>query len=283
MKVTVERVYSVEQYLRYWTKSMADVHWFKNPRLFDYNRDEETEEIVREFGKPGSIYLVAKSQDTREILGVLGVKVKGNVGIFERWQPAVPLKYRNMGVGEALINEAFSWLRQNRAPKVKSMLRYPYEKPETVEWLMTLYQKFGFKQKGYVGVMLLVNLQRVKMTLQKIKNLHLVNGNEFSLEKFVEFTRRAYMTTPEDIAIHGLDPNISNPDANIRVLQAIKNGKYGSSPPECWKVATLENEVAGFVIAFMPKSKYRPLHGVIAELGGFSRISEKGHRLFVNG
>lgn len=60
MEVVVERVHSAKEYLQYWTTAMADVHWFRRRRLFDYNCDEMVEEIAGEFGKPGSIHLVAR-------------------------------------------------------------------------------------------------------------------------------------------------------------------------------------------------------------------------------
>jgi len=276
MKIVVQRVHSPDVYLRYWTRAMADVHWFKKRRLFDYAREEMFEQIAEEFEKPESVHFVAKSRDAGKILGVLGVKTKGSVGYFGRWEPAVPLEYRDSGAGEALIREASSWLRKNRVGRIACMVRYPYSKPETGQWHMALYRKCGFTHKGPVGLMLLANLQRMMKAKQKVENLHIVDGNDFPLKEFVDFTTRAYMSMPEDKAIHGHDPYVSSPDENVRLLRAVKDGKYGFSPPECWKVAELEDEVAGFVIAFMPKTKYRPSHGVIAELGVFPEFRRKG-------
>lgn len=276
MRVIVERVHSAKEYLEYWAKVIADVHWFKKRRLFDYNRDEMTEEIAREFGKPRSIYLVARSQETEEILGVLDAKISRNVGTFGRWEPAVPSQYRNSGAGEVLIKEACSWVRENRVPKVTCILRYPYSRPETGQWHVTLYQKCGFVQKGLAGLMLLANLRKVKITTQKVENIHVANGGDFPLEEFVDFTRRAYVSTPEDKAIHERDPYVSSSDESMRLLRAVKDGRYGFSPPKCWKVAMLKDEAVGFIVAFMPRSKYRPSHGVIAELGVFPEFRRKG-------
>ena len=92
----------------------------------------------------------------------------------------------------------------------------------------------------------------------------------------MDFTRRAYLSTPEDKAVHEGDPYVSNPDENMRVLRAVKEGGMGFSPSECWKIATLEDEIAGFVVGFMPKSKYRPQHGVIAEIGVFPEFRRRG-------
>jgi ribosomal protein S18 acetylase RimI-like enzyme len=219
---------------------------------------------------------VAKSQDTAEVLGVLGARIRRNIGSFGRWEPAVPLEYRDSGAGEALINEAFSWLRENRVSKVTCMLRYPYSMPETGEWHMALYQNCGFSRRELVSVMLLADLRVVAMTTREIEDLHIVHADDLPLEKFVDFIRRAYMSTPEDKAVHGRDPYVSNSEGSMRIVRALKNGEYGSSPPDCWKVAMFEDEVAGFVIGFMPESKYRPLHGVIANLGVFPGFRRKG-------
>lgn len=276
MKVIVEKADSVEEYLKYWTKAMADVHWFKKRGLFDYNRDEMVEEIAGEFGQPGSIHLVAKSPSTDEVLGVLGVKVSRDVGTFGRWEPAIPLKHRNGPAGKTLINEAFSRLRERRLSKVTCMLRFPHSRPETARWHIALYQECGFVRRALISVMLLADLRKALMTTERAEHLHIVEGYDLSVEEFADFTRRAYLSTPDDMAIHGLDPSVSNPEENMRMLQAVKNGEYGFSPPECWKVAMLKDAVAGFIAAFMPESKYRPPHGVIAELGIFPAFRRRG-------
>lgn len=275
MEIVVERVDSAKDYLQYWTKAMADVHWFKEQRLFDYDRKDMMEEITKDFDKPQSLHLVAKHKD-EEILGVLGVKVSKNIGILGRWDPAVPLKYRSSGAGEALIEVALSWLRQKEASKATCMLKYPYNMPQMCRWHATLYKKCGFKQKSHGIVALLADLQKLSVTLPWVKDVHFVNGDKFSLKDFVGFTLKAYMSTPQDKAIHQCDPYISNRKQNLSILRSIKNGKMGLSPPELWKVAMFKGEPAGFVISFMPETKYRPPHGIIGELGVFPEFRIKG-------
>lgn len=275
-KYHVKNVQSVEKFLKYWTQAMADTHWFKEHILFHYTRDEMTEEITKEFAELCNLYLVAKSKDAKEIFSVLRVKIKENIGTLGRWEPAVPFKYRNTKAGEALIQKAFSWLRENNVRKVKCMLRYQFDRPETGRWHIILYEKCGFRQKGPKGMMLLADFSKIKMSPSKVKNLDIINRDEVSLEKFVDFTLKAYASTAEDRAIHGFDPYVSNREKNIKVMQAIKSGKFGFSPPECWKVALLGKETVGFVIGFMPKSRYRPAHGVIASIGVFPEFRRRG-------
>ena len=272
----IRQVQSVGEFLKYWTQAMADTHWFKEQIPFHYIRKEMIEEITKEFAELGNLYLVAESKDVKEILGVLRVKIKENIGTLGRWEPAIPFKYRNTKVGEALIQKAFSWLKENNVCKVKCMLKYPFNRPETGRWHIILYEKSGFRQKGPKGMMLFADLSKIEMSPSKVENLHFINSDEVSLEKFVEFTQKAYASTAEDKAIHGFDPYVSKREENLKVLQTIKNGKMGFSPPECWEVALLRNESAGFVIGSMPKSKYRPAHGVIASIGVFPKFRRRG-------
>ena len=278
----MERAHSAKEYLEYWKSAMADIHWFKKRRLFDYNRDEMIEDVTREFGSPGSIGLVARSQESGEVLGVLGVSIRGNAGVFGRWEPAVRLKWRSGGAGEALVREAFSWLRSKGVSRATCVLRVPHSLPGSGEWHKALYEGCGFERVGLAGIMLLADLRKANIPVQRVRDLRVVDGG-FSLEDFADFTRRAYLSTPEDVAVHGKDPFVSILGENMRVLRAVKHGDYGSSAPECWKVAMLGEEVAGFIIGFLPKSEYRPSHGVIAELGVFPEFRRKGiaHSLVV--
>jgi len=166
LEILIEEADSIKEYLEHWTKAMADVYWFTNPSLFDYVHEEIVEEITREFNQPNCMHLMAISQDSNEILGVLKVRTNEGIATLGRWEPAVPAKHREKNVGEALLE---------------------------------------------------------------------------------------------------------------KVLEAAKDGKMGFSPPECWRVAKLKGNVAGFVIAFMPsKTKYQPAHGVIAELGVFPEYRRMG-------
>ncbi|MFQ6068882.1 MAG: GNAT family N-acetyltransferase [Candidatus Bathyarchaeia archaeon] len=272
----IRQVQSVGEFLKYWTQAMVDTHWFKEQIPFHYTRKEMIEEITKEFAELGNLYLVAKSKDAKEILGVLRVKIKENIGTLGRWEPAVPFRYRNTKVGEALIQKAFSWLRENNVRKVKCMLRYPFDRPETGHWHKILYEKCGFRQKGPPGIMLLAELSKIKFSHFEVENLRFIDGDKVPIEKFADFVQKAYTSTAEDQAIHGFDPYVSKREENLKVLQAMKSGKFGFSPPEFWKVALVRNETVGFVKGFMPRSKYRPAHGVIADIGVFPEFRRKG-------
>ncbi len=276
MRILVDRAESLEEYLQSWMKNMEDVHWFKERRLFDYDQDEMRESISREFDKPETLHFLARSEKNREAIGVLGVKVQGEIAVLGRWEPAVGSKYRDSGVGEALIEEALSWLREKRVSKATAMLKYPFGSPETGRWQMKLYRKTGFKQKGPISVSLLANLESAVTASPEIRDLSLVEGDELTVEAFSNFTLRAYATTNQDKLIHGHDRYVSNRRENVRILESIRRGDMGFSPSEFWRLALFKGKPAAFVICFTPKSNYRPKHGVIAEIGVFPEFRKRG-------
>jgi len=279
MNFSITKAESAEEYLEAWKKAMRDTPWFRERRPFDYHPDQMIEEIRLEFEKAGNIYLVAKSGRREETVGVLGVRLEGKVGTLGRWEPAVPLKYRDSQVGEALLEEAFSRLHERHVSNVNCMLKSAFNQPQTVIWHTRLYEKCGFTKKSPSSIMFLTDFSKVKISkmLPRVANLQIIDGSEFSLKEFAGFTQRAYMTTLEDRAVHLNDPFISNAENLLKTLEALREGKMGFSPPECWLVAKLKDNILGFIIGFMPKkSKYRPAHGVIGELGVFPEYRRKG-------
>jgi len=277
MSFVIHRAESLKEYLASWKKAMRDTPWFGESQLFGNLPNEIMKEIRQEFDKPKNIYLTAKAKEGKETFGVLGVVVKDQVGTLGRWEPAVPLKCRESGVGEALLKEASARLRQKQVSKIRCILKFPFNQPKTASWHMNLYERGGFKLMRPSSILLLADLSKVAAKPSAIKNLHIVNGSGLELEEFAAFTQKAYMSTPQDRAVHKSDPYISKRENVLKVLQAIKVGKMGHSPPECWKVAKFRDNVAGFVIAFMQKkSRYRPACGVVAEVGVFPEFRRKG-------
>jgi len=279
MDLLIREAESVEEYLESWKKAMRDTPWFNESRLFDYHPDQMMEEIRLEFQKPSNIHLIAKSERREETVGVLGLRVEGKVGTLGRWEPAVPVKFRDSQVGEALLEEAFSQLHERHVSTVKCMLKFPFNQPQMTCWHASLYRKSDFIEKSPSSIMLLTDLSRVKVSerLHIIANLRIIEGKRFSLKEFADFTQKAYLTTPEDRTVHINDPFISNPETRLKTLQTIRDGKMGHSPPKCWLIAKFKDNIAGFTIGFIPKkSEHRPAHGVIGELGVFPEHRRKG-------
>lgn len=282
MKTNIEIADSLDEYLLHWTKCIADVHWFDNPSPFDYNREEMAEEIAKEFNQPECIHLVAKSERSNEVLGTLKVKIQANVGTLGRWEPAIPVKHRKSRVGEALIEEAFIILRKNHSSRARCILKFPFNQPVKARWLLSLYQKCGFVKGRPSNILLLADLSKVTIKPSALRDVRIVDGGDFSLEDFADFTLRAYMSMPQDKEVHQGDPYISNRENVLKVLEAIKAGNMGFFPPECCQIAKLKTDIAGFIIGFIRKeTKYQPTFGVIGELGVFPEFRRKGIAMFL--
>ncbi|MDH5686922.1 MAG: hypothetical protein OEZ48_03545, partial [Candidatus Bathyarchaeota archaeon] len=74
MTVMIDRARSWEEYKKAWIDGMKHLHWFKEERLFGYSREEELEELHENFGKPNSLFLVARVEEIGRIVGVLGIR-----------------------------------------------------------------------------------------------------------------------------------------------------------------------------------------------------------------
>jgi len=273
----IEEAKSKEVYIKAWIEGMRHLHWFNEPKLFDYNTNEMMEELQRNFGKPGSVFLKAVTGRSKKTIGVLGISLKGEVGVLRRWEPAVPLRNRESGAGEALIEKGLEWLRHEGAEKAVCMLKYPYNSSETGDWYISLYERCGFNQMGPINVQMLADLARRQTEPPPIpSNLVISTGKEYTLEDFAEFTLKAYASALEDKAIHGWDPFVSNREDVLKGLRSIKQGKYGFSPVECWMVAFVDAEPVGFVVSFIPNDNFRPTYGVVGLIGVFPEFRGQG-------
>jgi ribosomal protein S18 acetylase RimI-like enzyme len=99
--------------------------------------------------------------------------------------------------------------------------------------------------------------------------------DDFTLEELSELTVTAFTSTPEDRAVHGFYSTVTDYDQSLQLQQAIKNGKFGHSPADFWRIAVVDGEPAGLLIGWIPEFKYRPPFGIIGELGvspNFRRI-----------
>ena len=64
MKITIDIASNWEDYKKAWIKSMENIHWFKENKLFDYNREEELEALQRVFklGSDNNVFMIARKQ-----------------------------------------------------------------------------------------------------------------------------------------------------------------------------------------------------------------------------
>ena len=284
MMITVARAQSWKDYKKAWIDCMKHLHWFEEQRLFDYNREEEIEELRKSFGKPENLFLVARQEGIEKIVGVLGIRRGkwrgGNAGIMRGREPALPLEMRDRGAGEALIRKALDFLREGDLEKAVYILKYPYDSAETASWHINLYKRCEFQQRGPGGVTLLADMSRSHNLSIPTSDFKTVGWNDYTLEEISEFVLRAYASTPEDREINGWNPLVSNRDEILNALRSFRQGKLGF-PSECCRVALVDGKPAGFIGAFMPEWKHRPPTGVLGLVGVFSEHRRKGIAYFL--
>ncbi|UCD43792.1 MAG: GNAT family N-acetyltransferase [Candidatus Bathyarchaeota archaeon] len=261
---------SWQQYLESWSRCMRDTYWFKERCFFDYSREEETEALREEFKKGDNIFLIA-SDDCGDTLGTLGIRIKGERGVIRRWEPAVPLVLRDSGVGESLLEEGVRFAREQGVRRLTATLRYPHdsEKP----WCGGLYNGLCFREKK-PGLQLILRLngERYEPPL----NLETLPCDDFSDMGITSFVIRCFATTPEDIAVHGDDKNVSDLVSAERVIRFQRGGGLGYSPSDLRRVALVDGEPAGFIRNFIPDDPYRPRFGLIGQLGVFPEYRRRG-------
>jgi len=127
----IKEAKSKEVYIKAWIEGMRHLHWFNEPRLFDYNPDKIMEALQKDFGKPGSVFLKAVTGRSKKTIGILRIRLKGEGDVLRRWEPVVSLRNRESRAGEALIEKGLEWLRDEGAEKAVCMLKYPYSSSET--------------------------------------------------------------------------------------------------------------------------------------------------------
>jgi len=260
---------SWDRYLESWEACMGDAYWFNESRFFDYSRREVTEEL-RDDWEAGGVFLTALLWGG--VVGCLGLRVRGGRGFVRRWEPAVPARFRALGVGERLLGEAVLRAEAAGAGTLSTTLRYPYgeEKP----WLSGLYESMGFRDTR-PGVQMLSKLGEIGEATPPA-GLGTVPCSSFTLDELTEFTLRAFASTPEDKAIHGDDDAVSQPEAAGRAIARQMAGEMGESPPELNIVAVLDGEPAGFTRGIVVDDGYRPRYGLLAVLGVFPEHRGRG-------
>ncbi len=274
IEILVETAESFEDYEESWLACMSHVHWIEDRGPFDYHSEEELEEIQEEFDKPENAFLVARLDDDDEIVGVLSITSDEKTGWLRRWEPGVPPFERGSGVADALMRFGFSFLKDRGVERVRCRLRYPLDRPDLIAWHAQLYDSFGFKKSGPMGVTLLLDLS-LSIPQPTPEDIVVKTLDDFTLEELSELTVTAFTSTPEDRAVHGFYSTVTDYDQSLQLQQAIKNGKFGHSPADFWRIAVVDGEPAGLLIGWIPEFKYRPPFGIIGELGvspNFRRI-----------
>jgi len=249
---------------------MENTYWYSNHHFFDYNREEEIEDLTDEFLNPDNVFLIA-SDNNGSPMGTISLKIKGERVTIRRREPAILDRYRSMNVAESLIKEALE-IANNRAVKIiHTNLKFPYDSHEP--WLCEEYRRLGFAEQK-IKVNLIKKLDGTQ--LDSISSVDMKSYHNYNVDEITEFTLRAFASTLKDIEIHGKDPTVSNPEYARETIIIQRAGKLGKSPPDINQVAIIEGEPAGFIRCFIREEKCRPSFGLIGILGIFPEYRRKG-------
>ena len=257
---------SWESYLSAWEECMRGAHWFDEDRFFDYTREEEARELEEQFREGRGLFLVASDPMP---VGVLGIRIDGEVGTMRHHEPAV--RPGRADAGEALIEEGVRRSAARGVRRLRTTLRHPHDAP--APWQASLFAEKGFTDGREPGVQLIADLAS---TEAKPIEMETIPCDEFPLEEVAGFVLRAFARTPEDRAIHERDHNVTRLGPALRTLQAIWGGGYGESPPELRKVALVDGAPAGFIVSFIPEPGSRGAYGTIGCLGVFPEYRRRG-------
>ncbi len=254
---------------------MSHIHWFPEKKIMDWNRDEEADEIQRDFGGQNHRFLIATDADGAA-LGVLGFRCSDQVGVLRGWEPGVRPHDSDMDVGAALLDECFKILQDKGAERVGCTLKFPIDNPDVASWHRRLFNRCGMMEWRSKGVQLLLNLQTESSPPKHHESVSIVDRSKFSIGELAELIHQAFTAREEDRMVHMFDAGVTEPQEIRALVKRIVDGQYGNSPVEAWKVALIDGEPVAFVGSFIPDNKYRPPHGVLGPVGVLPGARRRG-------
>jgi len=253
---------------------MCHVPWRDSGVIFWYDWDVEKEGI-REAFEGGNLLLEAKSVETGEPWGVLGVTLDGNMGKLGRWEPRVHLELRETGVGEALIEEAIEMARSGGIQKLNATLRYPCNAPGPASWLDALYRRHGFEQWRPTALQMIVDLTGDEtVEVPVVSGVDITGRESLRVDELVNLTLGTFTSDPLDWEYFQWDPLTTTVDGAREFYEGLIKGEKGVSPPEFFRVAWVNGEPVGLAGSFIPHPGERK--GVIGPVGVLPDYRRRG-------
>ncbi|MGY5857728.1 MAG: GNAT family N-acetyltransferase [Candidatus Thorarchaeota archaeon] len=261
-------------YRSVWIECMKDYYWYKHDPVFDWNKNEELDEMEGEFGKPGNVFLEAHQDDN--IIGVFGFRHRGRNATLRRWEPGIINSTYDLTIHNALLSHALDYLSEKGVTRVRVLIKHPAKNPEVAKYLMDLFKQCEFNRYQPDSVDLVTRLDDIPEPPPMNDDISIDSETELSPEALGEYIIRAYGTTPDDLEIHGFDQSVTDYDTAVAAFGSIMSGRLGQSPEEFYKVAFVNGEHAGFIGGFIKESKHRPLTGILGPLGVFPEYRRLG-------
>jgi GNAT superfamily N-acetyltransferase len=147
-RFAVEPADDWEQYSRAWTLAMEHLYWYQENPIFDFNKNEELDEMRADFGRPGYLSLVARVHGQDEIVGVLGFRYRDVMARLRRWEPAIVPEFRETSVAKVLLEHALYRMTSMGVKRISCIMKHPVRSPESATAHLSLYKAAGFEQGG---------------------------------------------------------------------------------------------------------------------------------------
>lgn len=274
--IIVEPANDWNTYSQAWSTAMKHFYWYQENPVFDFNKDEEIDELSSDFDDPGNLFLVAHVQGQDEIVGVLGFRYRNVMARLRRWEPAVIPPFQGTGVAKALLESALEYLTSMGVKRVGCLLKYPVDSSVYATQYLSLYKNAGFECTRPDSVDMVMALDKLKNTSQPPPGVLVETGENYTFEDLASITVKSFTSTPEEREIHGFDRTVTEHIQATALLQRMAEGFYGYSSNEFRKIAVVDGAPAGFLGAFVLESKYKPLTGVLGPMAVLPDYRRRG-------
>ncbi|MBY8997232.1 MAG: GNAT family N-acetyltransferase [Candidatus Thorarchaeota archaeon] len=277
----VEPANDLETYSGAWSTAMEHLYWYQESPVFDFNKNEEIDELRSDFGTPGNLFLVAHLQGKDEIVGVLGFRYRDVMARIRRWEPATIPQYRKTSVAKALLEHALEQLASMGVKRISYLMKHPFNSPECAVEYLNLYKAFDFEHNRPDSVDMVLALDELRIPSEALSGVQVETGENYTFEDLASITVKSFTSTPEEREIHGFDRTVTEHIQATALLQRMADGFYGYSSDEFRKIAVVDGAPAGFLGAFVSKSKYKPLTGVLGPMAVLPDYRRRGIALLL--
>ncbi|MFX1561219.1 MAG: GNAT family N-acetyltransferase [Promethearchaeota archaeon] len=274
--IVVEPADDWETYSIAWSDAMKHLYWYRENPIFDFNKNEEIEEMHSDFQKPGNLFLVARLLDQDKIVGVLGFRYRDVMARLRRWEPAVIPQFQKSNIARALLNQAIHYLTSMGVKQIGYLLKYPLDSPDYAVDHLKLFKEVGFEYARPDSVDMIMALDTLQPPSGPPQDVHIETGEKYTFEDLASITVKSFTSTPEEREIHGFDKTVTEHIQATALLQRMAEGFYGHSPDELRKIAVVDGVPAGFIGAFVMESKHKPLTGVLGPMAVLPDYRRRG-------
>lgn len=275
-KVVIKRDNDWTEYSEAWKTAMEHHYWYQENPIFDFNKNEELDDMRMDFESPQSMFLSAYVGTPVDIVGVLGLRHNGLLARIRRWEPAVLPEFEKTDVARTLLDYAIDALASLGVKNVSSLFKYPVDSPELVTSYLDMYSNAGFEKRRPDSVDLVMSLSDIHHLPGRTSEIHVETGSNYTFEDLASIVVKSFTSTPEERKIHGFDKTVTEHIQATALLQRMADGFYGESPDELRKVAVVDGVSAGFLGAFISESKYKPLTGVLGPMAVLPDYRRRG-------